>query len=306
MNKPRIVITGVAGFIGSNLAERLLKEGYDVVGIDNLSYGIKEQVPKNIEFHNIDIKSKEIHKIFKKDDVVFHLAAKNSLLDCQNDPVSTMEQNVVGTANVFEASRLAKVKKVIYAQSSVLEEGDGRLNGFYAISKAVNEMLAKGFNSAFGLTTVGIRYFNVYGPRQDYRRTIPPIMSKLIITLLKKEQPVIFEGDDKNRRDFVYVDDVNDFHILCIEDDRVDNKLFRIGSGHNYSMQEVYDKIKTLMRVDPKPIIKPRLNGDPVTATLADISEAKKLGWAPKTNIEDGLRVMVEYIKSEMEKGNIK
>jgi len=131
----KILVTGVAGFIGSNLADRLVAAGHDVVGVDDLSFGIKEQVPTEVEFHKLDIRSKDIYPVFEGVDVVFHLAAKNSLPDCQRDPVATMEINVGGTANVFEAARRAGVKKVVYAQSSAVEEGDKRLKGFYAISK---------------------------------------------------------------------------------------------------------------------------------------------------------------------------
>ena len=302
----RILITGVAGFIGSNLADRLLKEGYSVLGIDNLSYGIREQVPDGVEFHKLDVRSKDIYPVFSKADAVFHLAAKNSLLDCQNDPVETMDVNVTGTANVFEAAKRAGIKKVIYAQSSVLEEGEARLRGFYAISKLADQWLAEGYAQGFGLKTVGLRYFNVYGPRQDYRRTLPPIMSKFIITLLKGELPVLYEGDDLNKRDFVYVDDVNDFHVLCLEDERVASGVFRIGSGRNYSIEEVYRTITALLGATPAPVYKPRMPGDPPVATLADVSEAKKLGWFPKTSLEDGLRAMIAYIKEEMRKGNIR
>lgn len=119
-NQKRIIVTGVAGFIGSNLAERLLRDGHAVVGIDNLSYGRKEQIPDGVEFHETDIRSKDIYGLFGGIDFVFHLAAKNTLIDCQKDPVETTDINVTGTANVFEASRLAGVKKVVYAESSAV------------------------------------------------------------------------------------------------------------------------------------------------------------------------------------------
>ena len=121
--KSRVLITGVAGFIGSNLADRLLKEGHPVIGIDNLSYGVLEQVPEGVEFYKLDIRSKKIYPLFKKIDFVFHLAAKNCISDCQNDPVETSDINVTGTVNVFEAAKRAGVKKVIYAESSAIYEG---------------------------------------------------------------------------------------------------------------------------------------------------------------------------------------
>lgn len=304
----RILVTGVAGFIGSNLAERLLKAGYEVVGVDDLAYGIPGQIPKGVELHSIDIRSKDIYPIFEGVDTVFHLAAKNSLPDCQRDPVATMDINVVGTANVFEASKRAHVRKTVYAQSSAVEEGDKRLKGFYAISKMAAGWIDEGYKDAFGITTVAPRYFNVYGPRQDYRRDPPPIMTKFIIKMLKGEQPWLFTDDDKNTRDFIYVDDVNDFHLMCIEDDRVNNKMFRLGTGKSTSMNEVFEMIKKVMGSSIEPIIKPRpddLDFKPAE-TLADITDAVALGWRPKTSLEEGLRVMVDYLKGEMAKGNIK
>ncbi len=306
-SKQKILITGVAGFIGSNLADRLIHEGHSVLGIDNLSYGIREQVPEGVEFHRLDIRDADIYPVFAGADIVFHLAAKNSLIDCQNDPVGTMDNNVVGTANVFEAARRSgSVKKVMYAESSVLEEGDDRLNGFYAISKMADAKIAQGYRAAYGVTSVGLRYFNVYGPRQDYRRTAPPVMSKFIITLLKGESPVIFEGDAMNKRDFVYVDDVNDFHLRCITDDRVNNKTFPLGSGTNYSMVEVLAAIQKILGKNATAVLRPRMPGDPAIATLASIADAVALGWSPKISLEEGLKAMVPYIKAEMEKGNIR
>jgi len=300
-----VLITGVAGFIGSNLADRLLREGYFVRGIDNLSYGVREQIPDGTEFHKQDIRSKEIYDLFRGIDVVFHLAAKNQILDCQKDPVETMDINVTGTANVFEAARRAGVKKVVYAESSVVEEGDERTKGFYAISKMTDTRIAGGYRAAYGIPSVGLRYFNVYGPRQDYRRTIPPVMSAFIIKLLKGEQPIVYEGGEINRRDFIHVNDVNDFHLFCIEDDRVNNKMFRLGTSTNYSVVEILAAIQKLLGLNIKPIVKKPPDGDTPVQTRADISDALALGWSPKMSLEEGLRTMVEYIKAEIGKGKI-
>jgi nucleoside-diphosphate-sugar epimerase len=303
-----ILITGVAGFIGSNLADRLVAAGYAVIGIDNLEYGIKENIHAGVRFHQVDIRSKEIYPLFEGADMVFHLAAKNSLPDCQRDPVGTMDVNVVGTANVFEAARRAGVKKVLYAQSSAVEEGDRRLKGFYAISKFADAMIDEGYKDAFGLTTVAARYFNVYGPRQDYRRTPPPIMTKFIIKMLRGESPVLFEDDDRNNgRDYIYVDDINDFHIMCIENDRVNNRMFRLGSGRSTYLHEVFYTLQRILNSSIEPIVQPRPEHPDFKAveTLADISDALALGWKPKTSLEDGLRAQVKYLQAEFAKGNI-
>jgi UDP-glucose 4-epimerase len=302
MPKKRILITGVAGFIGSNLAERLIREGHEVVGIDNLSYGVREQIPDSVEFHELDIRDKAIYPIFVGCDAVFHLAAKNSLVDCQNDPVETADINVHGTVNVFEAARRAGVRKVIYAESSAIYEE--RALGFYAVSKKCCGEFAKAYQ-AVGLTTVGLRYFNVYGPRQDYRRTIPPVMSTFIINAILGRPSVIFEGDDKNARDFINVHDVNDFHMLCLRDGRVDNQIFDIGTGTAYSIEDIFKTVQGLVPGGVPAKHEARRQGDPAVTTKADTAKAVSLGWKPRVDIQAGLAEMAEYIKKEIEKGNI-
>ena len=310
----KILITGVAGFIGSNLADRLcLLDDCKIVGIDNLAYGVKEQVPHTVEFHKLDIRSKKIWPLFKDVDFVFHLAAKNCISDCQLDPAETADINVAGSVNVFKAAKQASVKKVIYAESSALYEGSGQFptseseiqpQSFYAVSKAAGMLFAEAYRRYYDLNITALRYFCVYGPRQDYRRTVPPVMSAFIIKLLKGEQPVIY-GIGQKRRDFVYVDDVNDFHLMCIQDPRTDNQTYNIGSGRNYSVLEIYEMISRLLGVTISPVHKPDLPGE-AQQTLADINKAKHLGWTPKTEIKAGLQKMIDYIKHEFEKGNIR
>jgi UDP-glucose 4-epimerase len=311
-NKNKIAITGVAGFIGSNLASRLLAEGYEVLGIDNLAYGLRENVPDGVRFHLKDIRNKEIYPLFQGVDTVFHFAAKNCIADCQADPVETAEINVSGTVNVFEASRRAGVRKVVYAESSALYEGSSvyptpeselKPESFYAVSKLASMYFAKAYETFCKLKFTALRYFCVYGPVQDYRRTIPPVMSAFIIKLLKGERPTIY-GTGEKKRDFVYVDDVNDFHLICIRDDRTTGKTFNIGSGINYSVLEILDKISRILGVNPDPIHKDDLPGE-AQVTLADITQAKSLGWEPKTTLETGLERAIDYIRQEMAVGRI-
>ncbi len=316
----KILITGVAGFIGSNLALRLINENgnpgnrnrFDVSGIDNLSYGLKENVPEGVEFHCLDIRDKKIHSLFDRVDFVFHLAAKNCIKDCQQDPYETVDINVTGTVNVFEAARKAKVRRVIYAESSALYEGSEifptpeteiKPESFYAVSKLASMHLARAYERFYNLRFTALRYFCVYGPAQDYRRTIPPVMSAFIIKLLKGERPVIY-GTGEKRRDFVYIDDVNDFHIKCLTDSRTENKTFNIGSGTNFSVLEIYELISELLGIRIEPIFLADLPGE-AQQTLADITEAKKLGWEPKTDIKTGLIRAIEYIKNEIALGRI-
>jgi len=308
----RIAITGVAGFIGSNLAARLLKEGYRVAGIDNLAYGLMENVPDGVEFHKRDIRDRGIYGLFEGVDAVFHLAAKNCISDCQANPLETADINVTGTINVFEAARKARARKVIYAESSALYEGSAvfptpeseiRPESFYAVSKLAGMHFAEAYKRYFGMTFTALRYFCVYGPVQDYRRTIPPVMSAFIIKLLKGERPVIY-GTGEKRRDFVYVDDVNDFHLLCLRDPRTDNETYNLGSGENHSVLEIYEIVSRILGIRMEPEFKPDLPGE-AQMTLAAITKASALGWKPKTDLETGLIHAVHYINSEMAGGRI-
>ncbi|MCJ7563474.1 MAG: NAD-dependent epimerase/dehydratase family protein [Candidatus Aminicenantes bacterium] len=316
----KILITGVAGFIGSNLALYLAhggrseesREHFEVIGIDNLSYGLRDNVPPQVNFHELDIRSEEIFDLFHGVDTVFHLAAKNCISDCQLDPVETADVNVTGTVNVFEAARRAKIRKIVYAESSALYEGsrlfptpeeENKPESFYAVSKLSSRSFAQAYRRYYGMTFTALRYFCVYGPVQDYRRTIPPVMSAFIIKLLKGEPPIIY-GTGTKRRDFVYVDDVTEFHLKCLIDPRTDNKTFNLGSGTNHSVLEIYEIISALLGKRIEPLLRPDLPGE-AEATLADISEARKLGWAPKTDLKSGLLKAIEYIKGEMEKGRI-
>jgi nucleoside-diphosphate-sugar epimerase len=303
--KPRIVITGVAGFIGSNLAERLLAEGYEVAGLDNLAYGLREQIPSEVKFVELDIRDRRLWELLQANDVVFHLAAKNCISDCQEDPVETASINVTGTVNVFEASRRAGVAKVIYAESSALYEGtkviptpesEASPQSFYAVSKLAGMAFAEAFRRYHGMRMTALRYFCVYGPRQDYRRAIPPVMSAFIIRLMRGEQPVIY-GTGEKRRDFIHVDDVNDFHLRCISDSRTDGQVFNLGSGVSYSVKEIYEQVAKLLESATAPAYRPDLQGE-AQETLADISAARALGWEPKTTLEHGLASFVDYYRA--------
>lgn len=302
-----IVVTGAAGFIGSNLADRFLSEGHRVIGIDNLAYGVREQVPDGVVFHEYDIRHAELERLFAGADAVYHLAAKNCIADCQNDPLETSDINVTGTVNVFEAARRAGVGKVIYAESSALYEGsailptpesDVRPESFYAVSKLAGMAFAEAYQRYHGMRMTALRYFCVYGPRQDYRRSIPPLMSACIIKLLRGEKPTLY-GTGEKRRDFIYVDDVNDFHLLCLNDARTDGQVYNLGGGVNHSVNEIFRMICELLEIRAEPNRLPDLPGE-AWATLADISKARALGWEPRTQLSDGLRRSIDYIKRDV------
>jgi nucleoside-diphosphate-sugar epimerase len=306
----KILITGVAGFIGSNLARALLDRGEEVIGIDNLSQGARENLPVGVEFHRLDVRHAAIYPLFQGVDTVFHLAAKNCLSDCLAHPVETSEINVVGTVQVLEAARRAGIRKLIYADSSAEYEGVQELPssvervcpvGPYAVSKRCGALFCESYRQMFGLNITVLRYFNVYGPAQDWRRVIPPVMSAFILKLLSGEPPAIY-GTGHKRRDFIYVDDVNDFHMRAMTDPRTDGRTFNVGSGVNYSVLEIFQLIEGFLQTGLKPVYRAELPGD-TEATLADLCESLALGWRPHVGIEEGLQRTIAHIRSHVWKG---
>ena len=148
------------------------------------------------------------------------------------------------------------------------------------------------------MNITALRYFNVYGPRQDYRRTVPPLMSGIIIKLLKGGRPIIY-GDGTKRRDFIYVDDVNRFHEMIMFDERTNGKVFNLGSGVNYSVLEIYEAIESVLKTGLKPIYRPDLPGE-AFQNLANISKSESLGWRPQILIEEGIELSINYIRENV------
>jgi UDP-glucose 4-epimerase len=303
----RILITGVAGFVGSNLARHLLDRGYSVVGIDNLVAGTLENLDPRVDFHRLDIRAPEIYPLFHDVDGVFHLAAKCSLSDCLSHPLEAASVNVTGTLNVLEAVRRNKTRKLIYADTSAEYEGihefptsENKVHpiGVYAASKHGGAAFCDSYRELYGVDVTTVRYFNVYGPAQDWRRVVPPVMSAFIIRMLSGQQPTIY-GDGEKRRDFIYVDDVNALHERVLQDPRATGRVFNVGSGTNLSVNEVYELIEAQLRTGITPLYKPDLPGE-ARITLADISNAQELGWQPAIDVEEGLRRTIRYIQDRV------
>lgn len=302
----KILITGVAGFIGSNLAKDLLKSGHDVSGIDNLSAGTRENAPAGVRLHVDDIRHPDIGKYFTGMEAVFHLAAKNCLVDCLQNPIETADINVRGTAAVLESARRAGVRKFIYADSSAEYEGVTEFPstvdriaplGPYAVSKRGGALFCESYRKTHGLNVTILRYFNVYGPAQDFRRVIPPVMSAFILKMLKSEPPVIY-GTGEKRRDFIYVDDVNRFHQRALTDQRTDGQTYNVGSGVSHSVNDVFRMVEDVLKTGLKPVRQPELPND-TDQTLADITRERALGWAPQVDIREGIARTIEYLKDK-------
>jgi len=303
----RVLVTGVAGFVGSNLAKHLLNRGHSVTGIDNLSAGTLENVDSRVEFHQKDIRDLDIYPLFQGVDAVFHLAAKSSLTDCLDKPLEAASVNVIGTLNILEATRKAGVSKLVYSDTSAEYEGIDKFPtgedsvrpiGVYAASKHGGAAFCDSYRELYGMRITMVRYFNVYGPAQDWRRVVPPVMSSFVIRMLAGKQPVIY-GNGEKRRDFIYVDDVNDLHCILLEDRRSDGKVFNVGSGVNFSVNEIYNLIEDQLHTGLKPLYRPDQPGE-AQLTLADISSAKGLGWDPKVDIVEGLRRTIHYIQDRV------
>lgn len=303
----RILVTGVAGFIGSNLASRLVADGHIVTGIDDLSAGVMENVPSKVTFHRANIRSSDIFPLFEGADAVFHLAAKNCLPDCLADPVETASINVTGTANVLEAARRAGVSKLVYADTSAEYEGipefPSRVEriaplSVYARSKRAGAMFCEAYADFHGLRITTLRYFNVYGPAQDWRRTIPPLMSAFAMKLLQGEPPVIF-GTGEKRRDFVYIDDVTEFNVLALQDPRTDGGVHNVGFGMNYSVNNIFSEVEGFLKTGLTPIYKDDLPGE-AEVTLADIESGLRLGWRPRVGLREGIEKSIAYVKEKV------
>lgn len=305
--KKRTVITGVAGFVGSNLAKNLLDRGFSVVGIDNLSAGTLENLDEGVEFHQVDIRNPEICPLLRGADIVVHLAAKTCLTDCLDHPLEAAAVNAVGTLNVLEAARQARVAKFVYADTSAEYEGISELPtteelvrpvSVYAASKHAGATFCESYRELYGMNLTTLRYFNVYGPAQDWRRVVPPVMSAFIIRMLHGERPTIY-GTGEKRRDFIYVDDVNDLHLRLLDDPRSNGRVFNVGTGVNYSINEIYHQVEDLLKTGLAPVYKPDFPGE-AQITLADITAARELGWAPKVDIHEGLRRSIQYIQERV------
>ncbi len=303
----RVVVTGVAGFVGSNLAKDLLDRGNTVIGIDNLTFGTIENVDPRVDFHHEDIRDRDIYLLLRAADAVFHLGAMSWLADCMARPIEAAHVNTVGTLNVLEAARRANVPKFVYADTSAEYEGIDNFPtpedkvqpiGIYAASKHAGAAFCNSYRALYSMNITIVRYFNVYGPAQDWRRVVPPVMSSFILRMLRGERPIIY-GTGEKRRDFIYVDDVNDFNRMIMDDPRSNGRVFNVGTGVNYSVNEVYQLIEEKLQTGLKPIFKQDLPGE-AQVSLADVSAARELGWEPKVDIHDGLNRTVRYLREKV------
>ena len=290
----KLLVTGGAGFIGSNLVDELVRQKHQVLIIDNLSTGKKEYLNPKAKFYKKDIRDyKSIKPLFRGVNCVFHLAAQPRIQPSIINPAESFDNNVLGTFNVFLAAKENKVKKVVYSASSsaygdqkklpLTEDMTPDCKSPYALFKYMGEEMARLFFQLYGLPVVCLRYFNVYGERQSVQGAYSTVIG-IFLKQKKEGKPLTIVGDGNQRRDFTYVKDVVRANILAMKSKKVIGHLINIGSGQNYSVNEVAKFI------DENHIFIPPRPGES-RVTLADISKAKKLlGWRPKTMLADWLK----------------
>ena len=309
----KYVVTGGAGFIGSALVRTLLAAGGEVHAIDNLLSGREknlDEIRDRVTLHVADIRDgAAIRPVIAGADTVFHLAAIPSVPRSIDDPRPSHEVNIDGTFEVYEAAVSGKVRRLVYAASSSaygdsetlpkVETMPAKPKSPYAVQKYVGELYASVYASCFGLETVALRFFNVYGPRQDPSSAYSGILSLFMKHLIARTQPTIF-GDGEQSRDFTYVEDVAALCLKAADAAGVSGKMFNAGNGGRYTLNEIWAMLQKMEGVEIGVKYGPPRAGD-VRHSMADTTAAiAGLGHAPKFTIEAGLKKTLAWYKASL------
>jgi len=314
----KIVVTGGAGFIGSNTCEAFVNEGIEVICLDNFLTGRRENIAHLMESYLFTLVEGDIRnledckKAVEGADLVLHLAALGSVPRSIADPITTNDINIGGTLNMLVAARDAGIKRFVYAASSStygdsevlpkVENVIGRPLSPYAITKYVSELYAGVFGTTYGLDCIGLRYFNVFGRRQDPNGAYAAVIPKFTANLLQKESPVI-NGDGTFSRDFTYIDNVIQINRLALftENKAALNEVYNVAFGDSSTLNELYYELRAnLSEYDSsistlEPIYGPNRKGD-IPHSLASIDKAKSLlGYDPKFSLKTGLKETVKW-----------
>jgi nucleoside-diphosphate-sugar epimerase len=316
----RYLITGIAGFIGSTIAHKLVQQGHDVRGIDNLSTGSLDNladIRSYISFQKMDLLDFDgIKAACEGADYVLHQGALASVPRSIEDPIGTHEANVNGTLNLLIAARDAKVRRIVYAASSSAY-GDQPTQpkqedmlpmplSPYAVQKLTCEYYIQSFYRSYGLEGVCLRYFNIFGPRQAADSPYSGVIAQFTYRMMAGETPTIF-GDGLTSRDFNYVDNAVDANLLACEapSSVATGRVFNIGTGESHTLNDVYVTIASHLEFSGGPQYGPPREGD-IRHSLANIDRAvEELGYQPKATFEDGLRKTVDWYLAEQEKKTV-
>jgi nucleoside-diphosphate-sugar epimerase len=309
------LVTGGAGFIGSHMVEEVVRRGDSVRILDNLSTGKAANlsaVRDKVDLREADIRDLDsIRPLFEGVDYVIHLAALASVARSMEDPVETTQVNLGGTLHVLLAARDAKVKRVVMAATAAAYGNDPALPRLetqtpqplspYAVTKLASEYYGQIFNDNFGLEVVSLRFFNIFGPRQDPQSPYTGVLSKFIVAYLSGATPVIF-GDGEQSRDFTYVANVVDASLRACRAPRAAGKVINVGTGKSATLNQTITILNGIFAKQAKPQYGPPRAGD-VKHSTADISLARAaLGYEPLVPFEDGLRKTVTWLQSDLAK----
>jgi UDP-glucose 4-epimerase len=313
-----ILITGGAGFIGSHIADKMLENNYHVRIYDNLSTGKIENlahIKAHIEFIEADIRDvKTLEQSMKGCELVFHKAAEVSVPRTIKAPIETTMINDVGTLNVFEASRKANVKRVVFASSCAIygdspdlpkhEQMTPLPKSPYAAQKMMGEYYARIYNDIYQLETVCLRYFNVFGPRQDPSSPYSGVISIFLTKAIAKQPPVIY-GDGTQSRDFIYVKDVVNANVLATTQPEVNGKAFNIGTGKMRSINDLWQTICHESKINIAARYEKGRDGD-ILASMGDIHRAsQELKFAPEYSFDQGLKETLTWYRRASKSGNL-
>ena len=306
MKNKKVAVTGGLGFIGSHLVGKLNKDN-DIVIVDNQTSGDIKNI-EGLDFTKIDtdfgdITQANLEMIFEDVDYIFHMAAVTSVLQSVNDPFLSNNVNVTGTLKVLEAAKKCEVKKVILSSSSAVygetetvpisEKNPINPLSPYAVTKATGELYCRVYSEIYELSTIALRYFNVFGPKQDPKSQYAAVIPIFIDKLLKNESPIIY-GDGEQTRDFVSVKQVVEANILAAESKETGS--YNIGLGKSTSVNQLFEMVKKIMGKDINPIYEDERAGE-IKHSVADISKAKTIGYTPKKDFTEELTETVEWFK---------
>lgn len=310
MPKRAYLVTGGAGFIGSHIAERLVLDGHTVRVLDDFSSGRESNLDSfrnDIEIVRGDIRDAEVVKRATRGvDIVFHEAALGSVPRSVADPLTTHEVNMTGTLNVFLAARDADVKRVVYASSSSVygetpvlpkrEDMTAQPLSPYALSKLVGEHYARVFKQIYGFEIVSLRYFNIFGPRQDPESQYAAVVPRFITALLNGKAPVVY-GDGHQSRDFTYVENVVNANLLASEAEGIAGRAFNVACGGRYTLLDLLARLKEILGSDIEPVHEAARAGD-VRDSQASIEAAEQgIGYRVSVDFDEGVRRTVDWYR---------
>jgi len=315
----RYLVTGGAGFIGSNTVDELVRRGHSVVVLDDLSSGKEDnlaEIRNKITFIKGSITDIEVvRKAMYEAEYVLHLAARTSVPRSVKDPIETNKINIEGTLNVLVAAKELKVKRVVFAASSSaygetptlpkVETMQPQPISPYGVTKYAGELYGQTFGRCYGLENVALRYFNIFGPRQDPGSPYSGVLAKFCTAFLENTQPVVF-GDGEQTRDFTYVENAVQANLLACEAPNVSGKVFNVGCGGRVSLNQVLESLGRLTGTTLAAKYDPPRDGD-IRDSQADIAHAREyLGYDPQVGFEEGLARTVEWYQSTQTRAQAK